>query len=242
MAGWEQDMAEFIDRVEADAPELQGVLGPRLRRRIARTRTARLIGTRLLAGAGAVGLVVGLVLITSNDGAPVTDRPASGTDQSGDHPAASSTLTPAGCGAKIDIPPTDDPLRLTAAEPVRLSPDEHGLAQVKMTLVNASDRRIEGISAASPSTLLSRDGIVVTTSADIPGSGQIINLTPGQRQEFTATISMAACTASTGTSQALEPGEYTVHAMLGFQFRNTNGTEVGESINISGGSWTAILN
>lgn len=231
------NVKDLLDRVASHAPELRGVLGTELRQRIARRRRARVLGTGLFTGAGVVGLVVGLATVVNNGGAPETGQPASSSGQSGDRPAASRAHQSAGCGARIDIPPTEGPMKLTAAAPVRVSPDERGLAQIKFTLVNSSARNIDGIAAASPSVLLSRDGIVVATSGDTPGSGRIIKLIPDQAQELIAAISFKAC----NSSQPLEPGVYELYAILRFQDRDTDGTRIGESIDIKGGPWVAVV-
>lgn len=225
------DIRELLDECAKDAPMVGSVPSRTLHRRIARRRRIHAASVATLGVTGAVALVAGVVTVATFDRSGEVGQPA----------GESSRVLP-GCGAPIGgLVREDTPLRLTAEMPAQLSPNRNGLALVKVTLLNASADAIEGIAASSPSAVVAKDGVVVAADSPVRSSATIVKLKPGEGKDFTMAVNLRRCGTEASSRQMLSSGDYQVYATLFFQFRDTNGTSVGETIYVQGGPWDTSL-
>lgn len=229
-----EDVRELLKKVASDAPDARTIVSAELRRRIAIRRRAVTAGTVIGAGVGLAGLVAGAATLASAGDVPSGGDSVGSAVQSVEQSTGSRPAS-LPCGSTDMYPPAAGPMKLASAIPVRLVANARGLAQARVTLVNVSNRSIQGATAAAPTAYLVKGGSTVAKSADIPASEQVVNLGPGQSRDFLMAIDLSSCKAR------VHPGHYHIYATLDFYYEKSDGMKTGESMQVVGGPWVAML-
>lgn len=225
------ELRELLDEFAKDAPPIDAELNPALFRGISRRRRMRGVAVTLLSVATVTILTAGIAVVSD------FDRGATVGQSTADTPRV-----PAECGEQMRPPPNEGtPLRLRADMPAELARDQNDTAVVTATLHNTGQSNVEGIAAQQPRAVLVRNGIVASGELALNSSAKVVKLGPGESQEFRMRINLRGCADEGGRAQSLGAGEYQVYAEIFFQFRETNGTAVGEQIYIHGGPWLTSL-
>jgi hypothetical protein len=135
---------------------------------------------------------------------------------------------PAKCGD--DLPEErSGPLSLTGSFPARVRAFERTTFDGTVTVVNRSDRRVEGLAASRPDVYLLQSGRIVATPLPRDEVGLQVDLAPGAGRDLTATGSLTSCSAA----RPLAPGRYEIHAVL--PIVGTDGTMSAPAV---GGPWS----
>jgi hypothetical protein len=98
-----------------------------------------------------------------------------------------------------------------------------------VTVVNHSDRRVEGLAASRPDVYVVQSGRIVATPLPRDEVGLQLDLAPGATRDLTATGSLMSCRAA----RPLAPGRYEIHAALPIFLRD--GSNIDPAV---GGPWS----
>lgn len=135
---------------------------------------------------------------------------------------------PAKCGDELaEVRP--GPLRLTGSFPARVRATERPTFDGTVTVVNHSDRRVEGLAASRPDVYLLQSGRIVATPLPRDEVGLQLDLAPGAVRDLTATGSLTSCNAA----RPLARGRYEIHAVL--PIVGKDGTRIDPAV---GGPWS----
>ena len=131
--------------------------------------------------------------------------------------------TPGECGGTLPAPERDARLELSGAFPERARASEHPTLAGTVTIINTTQRRIDGLAASQPDVYVTQRGRIVATPLPRDDIGLIVELAPGAAREFRTEGSLRRC-----SDQApLAPGRYELHAVLRF----------GDGTAATGGPW-----
>lgn len=126
------------------------------------------------------------------------------------------------CGQPlIEVGPTASGLVLTADFPSTGTANGLPIDGI-VTLTNAGQERVTGVTAAQPTIVLSQDGVTLWHSdGPVRTIEYLVDLAPGESKEFAASLTPVRCTQESASSHSLPgdlpplgPGSYRVTAFL----------------------------
>jgi hypothetical protein len=135
---------------------------------------------------------------------------------------------PAKCGDELGEA-RPGPLGLTASFPGRVRGMERRTFEGTVTVINHSDRRVEGLAASRPDVYVLESGRIVAMPLPRDEVGLQLDLAPGAVRDLTATGSLTNCSAA----RPLAPGRYEIHAVLPIVLRD--GSSIDPAV---GGPWS----
>ena len=113
-----------------------------------------------------------------------------------------------GCGETLSEPGRDPRWNVTGAFPDRVR--EQSTLDGTVTITNATDRNIAGLSASRPDVYVTQHGRIVALPLPRDDVGVVLELAPGGARDYDAAGSLRRCS----DQQPLAPGRYELHALL----------------------------